>query len=253
MQLLSVAYSISILSFLLRLVAADELNNIEARQRKQDLSFCYSEGSICPQASQLYDQCQDLQNNFKDLNPWYECVCGNGYTATNRACNWCQAAYNLSYTVGIVDDQIERCQSLSYSIAPIPTQLIAVQSSFNATYTGIVPTADANSSPSTTGGSASSSGTAGETSRVAATATTSAITRTGSSARTSSAVISTITLNGGADGAGAARSSTTGSAQQQSATSIPSATPTGDAPSGGIGFAVILSVMMSASLALLLV
>ncbi|KAH7323941.1 hypothetical protein BKA65DRAFT_511734 [Rhexocercosporidium sp. MPI-PUGE-AT-0058] len=252
MKLLRALLSTTICSILMTIAAADESKSIEARQRKQDLSFCFSEDSICSQSSKLYDQCSDLQDNFKDLNPWYECVCGNGYTSTDQACNWCQAAYNLTYTVGIVEDQIETCQSLSYSIAPIPTQIVAIQSSFNATYTGILQAPNGGSSPSTSGADSSptSSRSAGTVTSGSATATAPSTSR---SAKSASTFVSTVTLNGGANGAGATRSSTTGDAQQQSPTATPSATPTGAAQGGRDGFAVGFSVLMSAILGLVMV
>ncbi|KAH7389076.1 hypothetical protein BKA64DRAFT_129565 [Cadophora sp. MPI-SDFR-AT-0126] len=239
---------------LVALVAADKSGEIEARQRKDDLSFCFGTGSYCGSALDLYDECSDLQNNFRDLKPWYECICANGYLSTKIACNWCQDAYNLTYTVGLTEDETETCQSESYSIAPIPATIQAQQSSFNATYTGIVPGANnGNSEATTTGTSAPSATTESDASPTSggATVTSASTPRIGISA-TRSTFVSTVTFNGGAAGAGATRSSTT-DAEQQSATSTPSATPTGAAEGGRNGFAVGFSVFLSAILGLVMV
>ncbi|KAG4411381.1 hypothetical protein IFR04_015488 [Cadophora malorum] len=253
MQSSMFSFSSAICFALAALTAAEKSSEIEARQLKDDLTFCFGRGSYCGSALDLYDECSDLQRNTKDLDPWYECVCGNGYTATKISCNWCQDAYNLSYTGGLTEDQTESCQSLSYSIAPIPSSIQALQSSFNATYTGIVPGANnANSEAMTTGTTAPSA-----TSRSAASVTSGGAAVTSAStpqigiSATRSSFLSTVTFNGGAAGAGATRSSTT-TAEQQSATSTPSATPTGAAQGGRNGFAVAFSVFVSAFLGLVM-
>ncbi|PVH77957.1 hypothetical protein DL98DRAFT_636649 [Cadophora sp. DSE1049] len=238
---------------LVALATAGESSELEARQRKEDLSFCFGDGSYCGSALDLNDECRDLQNNFDDQNPWYECICANGYLSTKIACNWCQAAYNLSYTVGLTEDQTETCQSLSYSIAPIPATIQALQSSFNATYTGIVPGANESPEATTTGTSVPSETSKSDASVTSggAAVTTTSTPRIGISA-TRSTFLSTVTFNGGAAGAGATRSSTTG-AEQQTATSTPSATPTGAAEGGRNGFAIGFSVLVSAILGLVMV
>ncbi|KAH9204402.1 hypothetical protein DL95DRAFT_451659 [Leptodontidium sp. 2 PMI_412] len=248
MQLSRMSFSTAICFALVALAAA------EIRPRKDDLSFCFGDGAYCTSALDLYDECRDLQNNIDDLNPWYECICANGYLSTEIACNWCQAAYHLTYTVGLTEDQTETCKSESYSIAPIPATVQALQSSLNATYTGIVPGANDNSDATTTG-TAAPSATSGSDSSVTSKSDSSA-TSGGAAATTStprigisateSTFVSTVTFNGGADGAGAARSSTTTEAQQQSVTSTPSATPTGAAQGGRNGFAVGFSILISA-------
>lgn len=85
MQLPKALVLTAICAVLTPLAGAGEPNGIEARQRKTDLSFCFSNDSICTQATELYDQCSDLQDNFKDLNPYYECVCTSGYTSISQA------------------------------------------------------------------------------------------------------------------------------------------------------------------------
>lgn len=53
--------------------------------REQDLSFCYGEGSICAVGNDLFDDCESLSSNYDDLNPWYECLCSNGYVSVEDA------------------------------------------------------------------------------------------------------------------------------------------------------------------------
>ncbi|KAK0124035.1 hypothetical protein ONS95_009021 [Cadophora gregata] len=246
--------STAVCFILVSLAAADKSNAIEARQLKEDLSFCYGQGAYCGSALDLWDQCSDLQKNAKDLNPWYECICANGYLSTKIACNWCQAAFNISYTVGLTEDDTEACQSQSYSIAPIPATIQASQSSLNATYTGSVPGANnANSQASTTGTSAPSetSGSGGASGSSGGAAVTAPPTPQIGISATRSTFLSTVTFNGGAAGAGAPRTSTT-SATQQSATNTPSVTPTGAAHGGKNGFAAGLAIFMFAIMGLVL-
>lgn len=147
-------------------------------------------------------------------------------------------AYNLSGIYpDLVTDAEEVCSSQSYNIAPIPPSAVALQSSLNATYTGVIPGATGGSDAQAT----SPSTTSGDVGPTSSDAVTGAIM---SSQRPSATVWTSIyTLDGGADGAGAPRS-TDSNGQQQSTGSTPSATPTGAAQRVWDGSAAGLSVLV---------
>lgn len=100
-------------------------------------------------------------------------------------CNWCQAAYDLSY----FDDASSNkagCSSVGVSVAPIPSSILVAESQYNQTYTGIISGAN----PTNTGLSGSTTATRN--------ASLTAVQTTGSTAtRTTGIGNSVVTLNGG--------------------------------------------------------
>jgi hypothetical protein len=50
-----------------------------------NLAYCYGSDSICTQANGLFDACQQFMNLNGPATKWWQCLCGNGYVATNLA------------------------------------------------------------------------------------------------------------------------------------------------------------------------
>lgn len=60
------------------------------------------------------------------------CIEGSFYR-----CYWCQLAYNLDIAYDGPSDK-DGCSSAGVSIAPIPSSVLALEASYNQTYTGII-------------------------------------------------------------------------------------------------------------------
>ncbi|KAH8591099.1 hypothetical protein B0O99DRAFT_719784 [Bisporella sp. PMI_857] len=191
---------IALLSFVAPHVAADPQESEELAKRfgifgrKEDLSFCFGRNSICETSNNLYTQCKRFQDDYDNLKPWYECLCGNGYVSVDEACDWCQEVYQLG---GSSYNMRDDCVENGASIAAIPTAILAQQSSYNATYTGII--SGAGSAPT---GSASVTITRADSSTTKASATSGPKSTNAPSSSTSgsgSRATAALTINGGGD------------------------------------------------------
>ncbi|OCK73510.1 hypothetical protein K432DRAFT_447799 [Lepidopterella palustris CBS 459.81] len=213
---------------LLQLVSAEptleetKRRKILKRQGSQDLSFCYGDNSICSVGNDLFQQC----GNYEDVQ-FYKCICGNGYVSVNEACYWCQLAYHLDIYYNGASDR-DGCSSAGVPIAPIPSSVLALEASYNMTYTGIISgtgaanTASPGPVATTSSGSVQLALTSKASSKVAP-ITGSSSNSTVSSMTYFGGVTSVVTLNGGNQGtAGTAPTSNKG-ISETTATSTPNA------------------------------
>lgn len=214
--------------------------------RNEDLSYCYGENSICSVSNDLFEKCDAYEGDFENMNPWYECLCGNGYVAVDEACYWCQLAYKLDISYA-GNANTDGCSSASVTIAPIPSSVLALQSMYNQTYTGIISGASAANTDSPAGSAtaansgfsasvtdaSSGSATGGVGSVFGGGKTTSApVSKAASSTATTQApantwnggVTSVITLNGGGGG---------GSGGEQTGNPFVGVSPSSTLKSGG--------------------
>ncbi|CZR56721.1 uncharacterized protein PAC_06610 [Phialocephala subalpina] len=189
-----------------------------ARSKRDDidnLDFCYGDHSICEENNNLHGACEAFETQ-DDQTQFYECLCGNGYVSVNQAlvmsiflevfpsltqssCGWCDDVFGLS---GDMDSfYFDQCSSYSFTVAPIPSSVLALESSYNATYTGTMPVGVTLTQGS--GGSSQATTTGTGTSRVSKTSAGGSgfPLQTGSSTSskksTSTPASSTITLGGG--------------------------------------------------------
>ncbi|KAF8857526.1 hypothetical protein BDZ45DRAFT_674703 [Acephala macrosclerotiorum] len=110
-----------------------------ARSKRDDidnLDFCYGDKSICEENNNLYQACESFETQ-DDQTQLYECLCGNGYVAVNQACGWCDDAFGLTGDMGTF--YFDQCSSYSFTVASIPSSVLALESSYNATYIGTMP------------------------------------------------------------------------------------------------------------------
>lgn len=121
-------------------------------------------------------------------------------------CVWCQAAYDLSYYNDVPQNK-EGCSSIGATIAPIPSSILAAESQYNKTYTGVISGATA-----TTTGHSGSAGAITSTSGLPAQTTST----TSTEAQGGGGINSVVTLGGGGGG----QATTTGSGESQSITTV---------------------------------
>lgn len=58
--------------------------NQEFIQKRENLHFCYSKGSICEAANNLFDVCENFIGQ-KDSTQYYQCICEGGWVSTSDA------------------------------------------------------------------------------------------------------------------------------------------------------------------------
>ncbi|KAK4119571.1 hypothetical protein N657DRAFT_650067 [Parathielavia appendiculata] len=97
----------------------------------QGLRACFGAGSICKVKLDLHDQCEEQQEAQGD-DGYYECVCGSGYAAVDEACDNCRLVYGM--ITSRLWNYTATCSSEGYTVAPIPSSVLAQQSSHNATF-----------------------------------------------------------------------------------------------------------------------
>ena len=122
-------------------------------------------------------------------------------------CVWCQAAYDLSYYNDVGQNKAG-CSSIGATVAPIPSSILAAESQYNKTYTGVISgaTATATGHSGSAGAITSTSGLPAQT-----TSTTSTVAQAGGG------INSIVTLGGGGGGG---QATTTGSGESQSTTTV---------------------------------
>ncbi|KAH6853172.1 hypothetical protein B0I37DRAFT_305668 [Chaetomium sp. MPI-CAGE-AT-0009] len=103
----------------------------------EGLRVCYAEGGICVADDDLYDQCRREQDAHGSDGYW-ECVCTSGYAAVVDACDNCRLFYGVITSKST--NYTATCSSKSHTLAPIPSSILAQQSSHNATRGSGVPT-----------------------------------------------------------------------------------------------------------------
>jgi len=64
---------------------AYELGRSTLKARTSDLSFCYGDNAICSISLDIHDQCDRFSNDFDNMKPLYDCLCGNGYVSASEA------------------------------------------------------------------------------------------------------------------------------------------------------------------------
>lgn len=167
------------------------------------------------------------------------CIEGDFYR-----CYWCQLAYNLDTFYSGPSDK-DGCSSAGVSIAPIPSSVLALEASYNQTYTGIISGA----ASATTGPPASVAASSTGSAQLALTSKASlSIQRTIGSPSNNGVntyfggVTSVVTLNGGNQGtATAALISNTGNSEA----TVTSTTKAGSSAGGALGWTTGTVVMLS--------
>ncbi|KAL2136975.1 hypothetical protein VTI74DRAFT_11157 [Chaetomium olivicolor] len=105
-------------------------SSTSAADNAEGLEVCWGKDSICEAQNDLRKQCSQ-QEEAHGSNGYYGCVCTSGYGAVQEACDNCRLVYGLmssrlaNYTI--------TCSSMSLTLAPIPSSILAQQSSRNAT------------------------------------------------------------------------------------------------------------------------
>ncbi|KAK3299792.1 uncharacterized protein B0H64DRAFT_379178 [Chaetomium fimeti] len=92
--------------------------------------ICYGRGGICDARREFGDECQREQEAH-GTDGYYKCICTSGYAEVIKACDNCLLFYGLISSR--INNYTVTCSSKSYTLAPIPSGLLAQQSSYNAT------------------------------------------------------------------------------------------------------------------------
>ncbi|EME78186.1 uncharacterized protein MYCFIDRAFT_179625 [Pseudocercospora fijiensis CIRAD86] len=130
--------------------AQAQAQGVEKRQDSQldRLGFCYGDGAICSIGNDLYShisfRCNAYDNDIDKLNPWYKCLCTNGYVAVNEA-------QMSSPDVTVIPEMETRKAARVRAV-------LKAGSSFNATYTGPPPPGHATATPAHSTASVTGSG-----------------------------------------------------------------------------------------------
>ncbi|KAH8649607.1 hypothetical protein BGZ60DRAFT_437163 [Tricladium varicosporioides] len=199
-------------------------NQEEHLMKREDLHFCYSKGSICEAANNLFDVCDNFIG-LKDSTQYYQCICEGGWVSTSDACHWCDIEFGIS-DLNNGPTNTKMCSSFSFTVAPVPATILQQQSSYNATVTG-GPTGIKTGAPASVTSTTNLLGTITSGSATAKATTTSKST-TSTSKSSSSVSSSTITLNGGGGG----QSVTTANPNEATVTVAPSPTTSNIASAG---------------------
>ncbi|KAK0716067.1 hypothetical protein B0H67DRAFT_256659 [Lasiosphaeris hirsuta] len=97
----------------------------------EGLRFCFGTDSICVASNDMSSACRD-EEDAHGSDAYWQCACLSGYAAVNDACDECQISYGMKNSSII--DWDDSCSDKGLSVAPIPSSIIAQQSSRNATY-----------------------------------------------------------------------------------------------------------------------
>lgn len=57
---------------------------LQSRQEQTGDGYCFGTEGICKYSNDLSEDCNSLSSE-EDLNPWYDCICGNGAVSANQA------------------------------------------------------------------------------------------------------------------------------------------------------------------------